>query len=541
MRFSHHFTVGTRRVLSVAAMLAVAFCSIAPSHGDDREDALVNESPQAWVDAIKTQTGDPRAEAEAALARWVQAKLKVAKRASEQKDAAQTKLHFEQIVAPLSEVVRESLAAPWVYEGLALAMQGADYPPSEIRRVLLSSIDFGADTQAAIKIARYLETQGMKTEALAIYRDAHRANPSERLPLEAGLQLSLELEDRDAAQWSTVGILGQAWRDDELDIIEKAALLAKATYIRLTNEGRKMEAFAFEQSLKQAQMRDIVVRVSWTGNADIDIAVEEPTGTICDAAHPRTIAGGLLLGDTSSLDRAGRDGYSETYACAKGYSGTYRIAIRKIWGEVAGGKVTVQLVTDYKTPDQRYIEQQISLERDALLMAEVKNGHRKEPIAEAQLAKLQWDKQLASEAVLAQVGNNGELSESPSLSQQWAYQRMLSNYASRNSNAVVPPFFRRGAVGYRPNITVIPSGTSLVAMAVISGDRRYVRVDAAPFFSDIVAVDTFNFIDGSGTNNGAGGGLGGGGLGGGGLGGGGGGLGGGFRNNGGGFGGGGAF
>lgn len=539
MRCTPFLLVGTRRIPALAAILAAALSSFAPSFGDDREDALVNQSPQAWVDALKTQSGDSRAEAEAAFARWVKAKLQAAQRASEQKNPTQTKLHFEQIVAPLSEVIRDSLPAPWVYEGLAIAMQGAEYPTSEIRRVLLSSIDFGADTQAAIKIARYLETQGMKTEALAIYRDAHRANPSEKLPLEAGLQLSLELEDREAAQWSTVGILGQAWRDEDLDIIEKAALLAKATYLRLANEGRKMEAFAFEQSLKQAQMRDIVVRVSWTGNADIDIAVEEPTGTICDAANPRTIAGGLLLGDASSLDKVGRDGYSETYACAQGYTGTYRIAIRKIWGEVAGGKVTVQLVTDYKTPDQRYIEQQLPLERDALLIAEVKNGHRKEPIAEAQLAKLQWDKQIASDAVLAQVAPNSESSESPSFAQQMAYQRMLSAYASRNSNAVVPPFFRRGAVGYRPNITVIPSGTSLVAMAVISGDRRYVRVDAAPFFSDIIAVDTFNFINGAGTNNG-GGGLGGGGLGGGGFGGGGGGLGGGFLTNGG-FGGGGAF
>lgn len=515
--------------------IAIALVGGSALIADDRDDALASQSPQVWVDSIKTQTGDQRAEAEAALARWVQAKLQVAKRVAERGDATQTTMHFEQIVAPLSEVVRESLPAPWVYEGLALAMQGANYPPSEIRRVLLSSIDFGADTQAAIKIARYLETQGMKAEALSIYRDAHRANPAERLPLEAGLQLSLELEDRDAAQWSTVGVLAQAWRDEELDIIEKAALLAKATYIRLSNEGRKMEAYSFEQALKQAQIRDMVVRVSWTGNADIDIAVEEPTGTVCSATNPRTIAGGLLLGDASSMDKAGRDGYSETYACAQGYSGVYRIAIRKIWGDVAGGKVTVQMVTDYKTPDQRYIEQQVSLDRDAILIAEVKNGHRKEPIAEAQLAKLQVDKQFASEAVLAQAAPTNESTESPSLQQQWAYQRMLSSYASRTQGRGVPPFFRPGAVGYRPNIMVIPSGTSFVGTAVISGDRRYVRITAAPFFSDIVAVDTFNFINGAGTNNGAGGGLGGGG------GGGGGGLGGGFRTQGGGFGAGGAF
>jgi len=72
-------------------------------------------------------------------------------------------------------------------------------------------------------------------------------------------------------------------------------------------------------------------------------------------------------------------------------------------------------------------------------------------------------------------------------------------------------------VGYQPIITVIPSGTMLRATAVISGDRRYVRVTASPFFSDILAVDTFNFVSGAASNNGAGGGgAGGGGFGGGG-------------------------
>ena len=82
----------------------------------------------------------------------------------------------------------------------------------------------------------------------------------------------------------------------------------------------------------------------------------------------------------------------------------------------------------------------------------------------------------------------------------------------------------------------------MMGTAVISGDRRYVRITSFPFFSDILAVDTFNFVSGQ-TNGGAGGGgAGGGGAGGGGFGGGGGGGGGagGFRGDGG-FGGGGAF
>ena len=43
------------------------------------------------------------------------------------------------------------------------------------------------------------------------------------------------------------------------------------------------------------------------------------------------------------------------------------------------------------------------------------------------------------------------------------------------------------------------------ASAVISADRRYVRINAVPFFSSIGPVSTFNFATGAGGTTGAGG------------------------------------
>ena len=291
------------------------------------------------VQKLISSEGNERADAEALLAKWIKWKLDVAAKANAAKDDAAAKAGFQEVVDQLSTVFRESLPAPWMYEALSISMQGSGMSSKEIRRVLLSSVDFGGDVSSALKIAQYLEGQGMKKDALAIYRDVHRVSPSEKLPLEAGLRLSLELEDRDGILWSSTGVLSQAWSDDQLPLIEKALLAAKAAYLRLSNEGRKMEAYALEQTMKKVQARDIVVRVTWTGNADVDLVVEEPTGTVCSSSNPRTISGGVLLGDGSSLDKPSKDGYSETYACAQGYAGEYKIVVRKVWGEVAGGKI----------------------------------------------------------------------------------------------------------------------------------------------------------------------------------------------------------
>jgi type II secretory pathway component GspD/PulD (secretin) len=80
----------------------------------------------------------------------------------------------------------------------------------------------------------------------------------------------------------------------------------------------------------------------------------------------------------------------------------------------------------------------------------------------------------------------------------------------------VIPVVGFGSVGFQPVITMLPDGISLTVLAVISADRRYVRLSLSPLFSAVTRVDTFQ-------SAGGGAGFGGGGQGGGGLGGGGGG------------------
>ena len=65
------------------------------------------------------------------------------------------------------------------------------------------------------------------------------------------------------------------------------------------------------------------------------------------------------------------------------------------------------------------------------------------------------------------------------------YQQRLA--ASRGGN---PSF---GNPGFAPVITTLPSGTQLGASAVVSPDRRYVRMNLQPFFSSVGPVQTFTF------------------------------------------------
>jgi hypothetical protein len=84
----------------------------------------------------------------------------------------------------------------------------------------------------------------------------------------------------------------------------------------------------------------------------------------------------------------------------------------------------------------------------------------------------------------------------------------FGNNGSGGFNGRLPGFARGGGVGYMPIVVPIPSGTFFMANAVVSGDRRYVRVFSMPMF---MGVDSSIPSFGTGIGGGAGGGFGGGG------------------------------
>ena len=69
-----------------------------------------------------------------------------------------------------------------------------------------------------------------------------------------------------------------------------------------------------------------------------------------------------------------------------------------------------------------------------------------------------------------------------------AQQRLAQLQAYRNQL-----LRQRGGVGFAPVVTWLPQGATMNVGAVVSPDRRYVRINAQPFFSSIPRVDTFTY------------------------------------------------
>jgi hypothetical protein len=427
---------------------------------------------------------------------------------------------FEAVIDLVGGLLSAGYPQPWMYQALSLSMEACDYPDSEIKRVLMSNLDFEGDSNRSLEIAKYLARKGMRREALQLLEDVAKVEPHRYDVFALALPLASELDDFDALRWACLGVLRKAWPKEQASLFEQASLKARTAALALKQQGRVLEAQAFEEDIKAALRRDLVVRVNWTGDADLDIRVKEPAGTICSLSNPQTISGGFLVGDTSSSgQQPSLDGYSEYYVCSQGYSGQYDILVRRVWGEVSGGRATVEIVTDYGTPQQEHITKQIDInEKDAVLSVAVKNGHRQEPIAAAHLAAVR-DQQLRCQPRGARPDAPSSGDGGFGFDDYLNYRRNLARVGTRSLG--ISSRWWRGRLS--------PRDYAIARRCHADGDRCRIGGStlcadfALAEFNGIGEVFTFNFVTGEEGQGqgGAGGGFGGGGMGGGGFGGGG--------------------
>jgi hypothetical protein len=444
---------------------------------------------------------------------------------------------FDHVVGLIEGALRNGQPQPWMYQALSLALTAAKAPSDQIERALMSAVDFaGSDTTQLAYIAHYMARNRLDARALKIFRQVADLEPTRPEPYVHGLAIAQRLDDREAMEWAILGVLSQAWPKNQEHIERDAANQAKALLDRLHKEGRTSEAQALRAKINAALERDLVVQVSWTGQADLDISMQEPTGTTCSFRNPRTTAGGVMLGDSfagqaSAASRKAGDGYTETYVCSKAFAGRYQMLVRKVWGEVTANQVKVKVTMRRppraeKTGDTQvasidakdegpivYMDTANLEEGTNFLQVTLDSGRRTEPLSEIQVANAIREQQALGREILAQQVGGLDANALQSL----AAARALAG----NGNAVVPGILPipvgGGAVGFRPVITTLPEGANLAATAVISADRRYVRITTLPLFSKIGKVLAFNIITGRITDgnpdvgNNAGGGGGGGG------------------------------
>jgi tetratricopeptide (TPR) repeat protein len=287
---------------------------------------------------------------------------------------------FDEVVALLQADLRKGLLTqPCVFDALAVALKASGGTPEERERVLLSVIDLDPkNPQSYLQAADAMQELKKPEQALAFCKRAAALEPNAADPYAKSLVYLAAAKDvdTDAVQWAAGNLMKHEWAvDREVHQAQAQKALANAV-ARLRTAGRSVDADRIQAALERDKQRDLVVEVLWADQADLDLEVTEPTGAVCSPQQPQTTGGGLWRGDRLMEDLA--DKYRESYTVSEGFSGSYEIRVKKIWGKPQGDKVTVKVTRHQGAANQSQELHRLTIGTDgsAYLKVNLDDGRR---------------------------------------------------------------------------------------------------------------------------------------------------------------------
>jgi hypothetical protein len=271
----------------------------------------------------------------------------------------------------------------WVFEALAIALQESNAAPDEVERAKLSCIDLDPkDPQAYLRAAHAMADLGQPERALSFCRQASALQPDLADPYSTAL-VYLEKSktvDTDAAQWAVSNLLSRDWSADGETYRAQAHGALKMLTGRLTDANRKADAERLQCTLAAEKRRDLVIEMSYVGDADLDLRVIEPIGTTCSALNRQTPAGSTLLSDLAAakVNSRGEKEYREVYTVSEAFNGTYEAKVDRVWGRPTSGRAMIKVIRHQGTPDQKVEYYTVNLDKPESVKIPLTGGRRSE-------------------------------------------------------------------------------------------------------------------------------------------------------------------
>jgi hypothetical protein len=379
---------------------------------------------------------------------------------------------------------------PWVYESLALALRESKGSPEEIERAELALSDLEPlDARGFLKASQVMAEKGddrspqAYSNALAFCRQAAALDPDSPQAYANALNYAEKANDVEGMEWAAGNLLKRDWTAANQSLHsrakEKLAAMAKNLDSQSKDAAERLQAV-----LDKQRERDLVFRLTWQGEAALDLKVEEPTGSVCSWLNRQTIGGGTLIAD-SLTEKV------ETYTAAQAFSGTYKVTVDTSWGKPLGNKARVDVILHQGTKDEIIKPVTVDLGRSNTFPVKLEDGRR------TALAYVPPPQRPASEG--SQPDGLKPADNGPSL--------MSKLQALREPGGRLPEQGLRGSTGglgvstkpavtlkapekgkgdqvvYQGRVEPFVTNTAQVStQAIVSADRRWVRIGLSPVF-----------------------------------------------------------
>ena len=219
-------------------------------------------------------------------------------------------------------------AEPWMYEALAAAIELNQGSASDVKIALNYAADLAQRTHNPnhlVSAADQLLIRGYLDRVGALLDEAMPLVPHRNDPIRMSVILAQKTKDPKRMADAIESLLSLGWPGQDeffrVESVNEVETLAKA----LREDGKGQEADQLLAKLTASQSRDLFVRLSWDGDADFDLLVDEPLGATASYQSPRTVFGGSIL----------KNGYGshpeEVYVCPRSFAGAYTIRVSLIY------------------------------------------------------------------------------------------------------------------------------------------------------------------------------------------------------------------
>jgi len=383
------------------------------------------------------------------------------------------------------------IVRPWVYDALAMCLRESNASAEEIERADVSAADLEPlDAQGFLKAARGMQEMKHPDAALAFCRQAALLEGNVAGVYRDALDYAAKSKDTGNMEWAITRLLARDWPADNAVLHDLAENRIK-DLVALVSQGDKGDAAdKLLNRVQDARRRDLEITLVWqngTTPADLDLVVEEPSGSTCSWRNRQTVGGGILLGGTIGDKK-------ETYVAAQAFPGSYRVRVDRLFGRPLGDKAQLRVVRHKGTPDQREEIITVELPRGAGEMQKdpvvvLLDGGRRTHLADVSPSETTRRVNTAakSSSSLDAIGQLQRLSD-PS---GYGPDDASLGVGGPGGTPVGPEPDRslRDDLAFQTRVKgFVTNNIDVSATAVISADRRYVRFSLAPTFNVVTGT-----------------------------------------------------
>lgn len=285
-------------------------------------------------------------------------------------------------------------ASPWMYEQLGMAKEilnkegkGPKRTPESIRLCFGQAADLARRSKDPIALIaacdslllrKYhqidLPAPSAPVRLTELLDQAIAAAPQKPQPILMSLVLAESQKDPKRAYDAAEKLMSLGWPGVDgawrVEVPKRLNALVKA----LREDGREADAMSLEERIPGLEARDVVIRVTWGGDAMLELFVDEPLGATASHFSPRTVFGGALVKEGTPKD------HEIVYVCPRGFDGEYVARVGVLYNDPKkpAQVAVVELITHEGTGQEKVQIRKVSISKPAASRVTLEGGRRKE-------------------------------------------------------------------------------------------------------------------------------------------------------------------